>query len=122
MSNKQSDKEKTAVPVSTSALVRPGLKFRWILLSSLIAAIVGAAINLVLLISLGFEPGPFMVYWILPALAFIVFLSVLLVNLKGRTQRLAYSIFTVALSIPTGLVLVYLSVMVFLAYGLATSP
>ena len=94
----------------------------WILISCVLAGIVVTVTNLVLLIYDTFEPGPLMVFWIVPALLCSVLLSVVLTNLKARNRRLSSSMLSAVLSVPISLFFLYVSIMAFFAYGLATSP
>lgn len=95
---------------------------KWIIFCSIFAAILATAANLLLLAFTLFEPGPFGLYWIVPALAGSCLLSLLLTNLRSSHRRLSASVLSVALTIPISLVLLYLSVVGFVMYGLANSP
>ena len=95
---------------------------KWIIFCSIFAAVIATAANLLLLAFTLFEPGPFGLYWIVPALVSSCLLSLLLTNLRSSHRYLSASVLSVALTIPISLVLLYLSVMGFLMYGLASSP
>jgi hypothetical protein len=69
-----------------------------------------------------FDPGPFMVGWIIPALVCSVLLSVALTNLKASHRRVSTSLLAAALTVPISFVLLYVSILGLLLYGLASSP
>src|SRR5215467_4033713 len=95
---------------------------KWILLCAMFSAIVVTVVNLLIVDHFMFDPGPFMVGWIIPALVGSVLLAVALTNLKASYRRVSTSLLAAALTIPISFVLVYVSILGLLLYGLASSP
>src|SRR5215208_4291914 len=119
-----SDAETAENKVSHAEMITEQAKppVKWIVFCSIFAAIVGTALTLFSIDYTMFEPGPFMAYWIVPAIVFSVFLSIALTNFRVSDRRVAASVLSAAITVPISLVLLYVSILGFMLYGLASGP
>jgi|ERR1041385_3028885 hypothetical protein len=109
-----------APPVEAN--VNQAAPVKWIIFCTVLSAIVVTAVNVFVIEHFLFDPGPFMVLWVAPALVCSVLLAVALTNLKTHQRRVSASLLATVLTVPISLILLYISILGLILYGLASSP